>query len=314
MANRAKGATNTTCPVCGKMFHVKPSRLKRSKNVCCSYECNRTLRSILMKGQGNHMYGIRGASNKLFKGNLQKRVNHLNIDFKVYRPKHPFADTYGFVLQHRLIVQENAHMFNRNCFIDMQGVLYLKKDLVVHHKDGNHSNNDINNLQILSRGEHTTMHNKSRISKRCSKTGKFIKSDSVKFKLLSTNAKKPVRTSDEAAGYDMYAADIVETEDTIVYKTDVAIELPEGYAGFLMPRSSVVKTGMHLGNSVGLLDSDFRGNISFVFYKRQNCTPYAIGDRVGQLVVIKLPNVVLEESEDLSETERGINGFGSSGR
>lgn len=140
------------------------------------------------------------------------------------------------------------------------------------------------------------------------------KRNSVKFKLLSTNAKKPVRTSDEAAGYDMYAADIVETEDTIVYKTDVAIELPEGYAGFLMPRSSVVKTGMHLGNSVGLLDSDFRGNISFVFYKRQNCTPYAIGDRVGQLVVIKLPNVVLEESEDLSETERGTNGFGSSGR
>ena len=157
------------------------------------------------------------------------------------------------------------------------------------------------------------MHNKNNDNERCSETGRF-KKNSIKFKLLSTLAKKPIKTSEEAAGYDMYAAQVIDNGDTITYKTDVAIELLPGYAGFLMPRSSVVKTGMCLGNSVGLLDSDFRGNVSFVFYKRPECKPYEVGDRVGQLVIIKLPETVLEESSELSTTERGDKGFGSSGR
>ena len=76
MAERKKGEFNTSCPVCGKRFHVKPYRLKRSKNVCCSYECNTKLRSTLLKGSGNHMYGVRGEKSKLFKGIFKKCVNN----------------------------------------------------------------------------------------------------------------------------------------------------------------------------------------------------------------------------------------------
>ena len=136
----------------------------------------------------------------------------------------------------------------------------------------------------------------------------------VKFTKLSEFAKPPRRATDGSAGYDMYAARIEEKEDSIIYYTDIATEIPEGYTGFLFPRSSVVKTGMHLGNGVGLLDRDYRGNISFVFYKREGCTPYEVGNRVGQLVIVPIPTVDFELVSELTETERGSGGYGSTGK
>lgn len=136
----------------------------------------------------------------------------------------------------------------------------------------------------------------------------------VKFKKLSELGKKPRRSTDGAAGYDLYAARVEDRGDSVAYYTDIATEIPEGYAGLLFPRSSIVKTGMHLGNGVGVLDRDYRGNISFVFYKRPGSESYEVGDRVGQLVIVQLPNVEFAQVEELSETERGSGGYGSTGK
>lgn len=136
----------------------------------------------------------------------------------------------------------------------------------------------------------------------------------VKFKKLSELGQKPRRSTDGAAGYDLYAARVEDRGDSVAYYTDIATEIPEGYAGLLFPRSSIVKTGMHLGNGVGVLDRDYRGNISFVFYKRPGSESYEVGDRVGQLVIVQLPGVEFTQVEELSETGRGSGGYGSTGK
>ena len=93
----------------------------------------------------------------------------------------------------------------------------------------------------------------------------------VKFKKLSENAVAPKQGTVGSAGFDLTAARVEDRGDCIAYFTDIATEIPEGYFGLLFPRSSIVKTGLQLGNSVGVLDRDFRGNISFVFIQK---TPF----------------------------------------
>jgi len=94
----------------------------------------------------------------------------------------------------------------------------------------------------------------------------------------------------------------------------LAMEMPEGYVGLIFPRSSISKTDHYLRNSVGVIDSGYRGEI-----KVRMSTPllggveYKVGDRVAQLVIMKLPWVNLQEVDELSDTDRGEGGFGSTG-
>lgn len=136
----------------------------------------------------------------------------------------------------------------------------------------------------------------------------------VLIKRLSNTAKMPYHGTEESAGWDMYADRMEEKEDRFVYYTGIAVRLPKNHCGFIFPRSSVVKTGLFMGNSIGLLDRDYTGEISCVFYKRENAKPYQIGDRIAQLVVSPIPEVTFEEVADLPETSRGSGGYGSTGR
>ena len=92
------------------------------------------------------------------------------------------------------------------------------------------------------------------------------------------------------------------------------MEIPEGYVGLVFPRSSISKTDHYLRNSVGVIDSGYRGEI-----KIRMSTPllggveYKEGDRIAQLIIMKLPWVNIEEVEELSDTDRGDGGFGSTG-
>lgn len=137
----------------------------------------------------------------------------------------------------------------------------------------------------------------------------------IKFKKLNSNAVMPKRGTPGAAGFDLTAVWLEATETTLKYDTGIAVEIPPGYVGLLFPRSSVCKTGLSLANSVGVIDSDFRGSISFVFYKPAACiVPYLPGDRIGQLVIVPIPEVEYVEVEELSETDRGAGGYGSTGK
>lgn len=137
----------------------------------------------------------------------------------------------------------------------------------------------------------------------------------IKFKKMNPNAVMPKQGTAGAAGFDLTAVSLKTTETTLKYDTGIAVEIPPGYVGLLFPRSSVCKTGLSLANSVGVIDSDFRGSISLVFYKNMQCiVPYLPGDRIGQLLIVPIPEVEFVEVEELSETERGAGGYGSTGK
>lgn len=174
--NSKKAEPNVVCFICGKPFHSKPYHLKKLKlgNPCCSKECMNKYRKIYFKGEGNHQFGLKGELNSSFKGMEIPDVNHNNIDIMVYTPNHPLADKYGRVKKHILIVEENYQRYNPDFFFEKDGKFYLKKGFDVHHIDKNHDNNSVENLQVLTRSEHTAIHNKDREIIRDKKTGRIM--------------------------------------------------------------------------------------------------------------------------------------------
>ena len=137
----------------------------------------------------------------------------------------------------------------------------------------------------------------------------------IKFKKMNPNAVMPRQGTNGAAGFDLTAVSIEKNETMLKYDTGIAVEIPPGYVGLVFLRSSVCKTGLSLANSVGVIDSDYRGSISLVFYKcAELIEAYSYGDRIGQLVIVPIPEVEFVEAEELSETERGAGGYGSTGR
>jgi dUTP pyrophosphatase len=138
----------------------------------------------------------------------------------------------------------------------------------------------------------------------------------IRIKLLTDTAKMPTKGTAGAAAWDLYADTCSYDPETgtYVYGTGVAMEIPDGYAGFLFPRSSVYKAGLMLANGVGLGDSDFRGEVQFRFVRtRQGAPKYVFGDRVGQILIQPAMGVTYERVQDLSETARGSGAFGSTG-
>lgn len=129
----------------------------------------------------------------------------------------------------------------------------------------------------------------------------------------------------EDAGLDLtatsyeYKADI----DCHVYGTGLAFEIPKGYVGLIFPRSGNRKTEAYQTNSVGVCDAGYRGELMVSFKNRtpkeedqiaQLIKPYEVGDRIAQLIIIPYPQIELIEVDELSESNRGTNGHGSSGR
>tara|TARA_Y100000389_G_C17318288_1_gene441669 strand:+ start:49 stop:477 length:429 start_codon:yes stop_codon:yes gene_type:complete len=140
----------------------------------------------------------------------------------------------------------------------------------------------------------------------------------VRVKRLNEKAVIPAYAKPGDAGLDLTATSIdQDAYNNIVYGTGLAIEIPEGYVGLLFPRSSNSKKDLYLANHVGVIDSGYRGEIIFKFrpYKGiMNSHVYDLGDRIGQLMIVPYPSINLVEAEELSNTTRGKEGFGSSGK
>ena len=136
----------------------------------------------------------------------------------------------------------------------------------------------------------------------------------LRIKKLNPNAVIPTYAKDGDAGMDVVATRIInERLDSITYGTDIALEIPEGFVGLIFPRSSIRKTDLILSNSVGVIDSGYRGEIQATF-KRSGVYAYAVGDRICQIMIIPHPPIEFEEVNELSDTERGEGGFGSTGK
>lgn len=135
----------------------------------------------------------------------------------------------------------------------------------------------------------------------------------IKIKKLSKDAVVPSYAKIGDVGLDLTAVSISDTYNYIEYGTGLAIEIPEGFGGFIFPRSSISNYDLNLCNSVGVIDSNYRGEIKLRFKTVHNQKVYNIGDRVGQLVIIPIPKIEFTLVEDLCDSSRGSLGFGSSG-
>lgn len=171
----------------------------------------------------------------------------------------------------------------------------------------------------------------------------------ISFKLVDENSKAPLISSAGAAAFDLFAREINYTESFISVKTGTIFEIPKGYVGLLFPRSSVSKKGLWLANSVGVIDSDFRGEVEARFYSFkyyvQNMNEFykdlfekyphifdyvdplednidevdvqqdfELNEKCCQIMFIELPQISLVQTDILSETDRGTGGFGSTGK
>lgn len=169
---------NLICAVCGKPFHRKPYHIKRCKGefgFCCSRECSTILRTKMMSGENNHQYGLRGHLNDSFKqGDISRKNNKLNEVMVYVGDWYAKANSSGRITKHRYLVELNHDLFDKSFFECIGEWFYLKDGLEVHHKDLNHDNNDLNNLEVLTKGEHRSLHNKLRCAKRNNK-GQFEK-------------------------------------------------------------------------------------------------------------------------------------------
>ena len=140
---------------------------------------------------------------------------------------------------------------------------------------------------------------------------------SMKIKRLNDNATMPTKGSEYAAGWDLYATEdaVIEPAGTVLIGTGWAMQIPIGYFGAIFARSGLaVKEGLRPANCVGIIDSDYRGEIIVPLHndsKEKKLISY--GERVAQLIVQPYLISSLEEVNDISDTDRGNGGFGSTG-
>ena len=136
----------------------------------------------------------------------------------------------------------------------------------------------------------------------------------VKFKKLIDYAIPFKYTREGDACMDMYSVEdtTIEPNSTEVVSTGIALEIPTGFEGIVRGRSGLASKGIHI--HIGTIESSYRGDIGIIITNTTNKS-FSInrGDRIAQFTVKPVNNILMEESEVLSETERGANGFGSSG-
>jgi dUTP pyrophosphatase len=137
----------------------------------------------------------------------------------------------------------------------------------------------------------------------------------VNFKKLHADAKLPVKGSVGAACHDVYATSMEHKDGKCIYKLGFATQIPEGWRGVIVPRSNLSKHRWVMGNHIGIIDSDYRGEWMVVLNALEYhlIPPYQVGDRVAQIYFERVSEVAFAEVDDLDQTVRGEGGFGSTG-
>ena len=140
----------------------------------------------------------------------------------------------------------------------------------------------------------------------------------VPIKILSRDAQIPHMAYNGDAGVDLRSVEriVLKPQERAMVATGLAIALPEGYAGFVLPRSGLAaKHGISIVNAPGLIDSNYRGELKVILLNTDpdNSFTIEIGDRIAQLIVMRVPTINFEQVEELTESQRGESGFGSSG-
>lgn len=151
----------------------------------------------------------------------------------------------------------------------------------------------------------------------------------VNIKKLDEKAKIPSYAKEGDACFDLTCVSVEDKDKYIEYDTGLAMEIPKGYVGLIYPRSSVTNLDLMLKNGTGIIDSGYRGSVRFRFWKTKipknngmlgygysqwdHPQIYEVGDRVGQMMIVPIPRIELNEVDELSDSDRGAGGYGSTG-
>ena len=136
----------------------------------------------------------------------------------------------------------------------------------------------------------------------------------VKIKKLHPKAVIPNYSKPGDGGMDLVITSVInDNKYDISYGFGIALEIPEGFVGLIFPRSSIRKYDLILSNCVGVCDSGYRGELQATF-KKTGPHVYEVGERAAQIMILPYPQIQFEEVEELSNTERGEGGFGSTGK
>ena len=310
-----KGWNNCKCPVCGAEFHLKPYTLKRSSVHYCSKKCHYEAKKTYMLGENNHQYGVRGKDNASWKSDVRtSRYGYIQVRM----PDHPFCDKAGWMLEHRVIAEK--YLLTDENSVLVNGTRYLDPNLEVHHKNFNRMDNRPENLEVMTHKEHCTLHNRLNPNERDG-NGRFLKDEPslIKVKKVTETAILPQRQSIGAAGYDLYADTdnqiTIRPHETVMIQSNLAFEIPKGYFGAIYARSGLsTKKGIRPATCVSVIDSDYRGSVGLPIHNDSNevrtIEPH---ERVAQIIFQKALIVDLELVDELDATDRGENGFGSTG-
>ena len=308
---------NVECLNCGTKFHLKPYALKRNKTHYCSKQCHNIAKREYMKGEKNHQYGLKGALNASWDGATKKLTSYGYIMTRM--AEHPFADHLGWVFEHRVVAEK--HLLTEENSIEINGKRYLKNGFCVHHKNFDRTDNRPENLVIMTQAEHRNFHNALNPHERNEK-GQYIgyEAEKIKVKRTTETAIVPKRQSIGAAGYDLHIDSVdaisIPPHSTVMVLSGIAFEIPKGYFGAVYARSGIsTKEGVRPATCVSVIDSDYRGSVGLPLHNDTDIEkvikPY---ERVAQIVFQKALTPTLEIVDSLEDTERGENGFGSSGK
>lgn len=299
---------NAVCAMCGKEFYVKPYMLKKRQNHYCSRECYAKARSIFFSGENNHQYGLRGDKNSSWKHDEKIKKDGYRM---VRCIGHPFSQKDDYIMEHRLVAEKYLLTDENSVVID--GKRYLSPDYVVHHKNGNKLDNRPENLEVMTKKDHVSMHSKQRPKVFDPFTHHFLPKR-IKT-IVDEGGYLPERAHSTDAGFDIKTPEAfcVPAGGSYLVSTKVHMRIPRGYAGFIKSKS-----GLNTKNGLlceGVVDAHYTGEIKCKLYNHSDTNYYfEAGDKITQIVILPVITPKLEVVDELDETERGSNGFGSTGR
>ncbi len=292
------------CEVCGKDIFYKESKVKEIKHYTCSFECRGKLVKRVYKGDNNPKALKLNEFERFF---WDKCINY----------KHRSeAKKYDFDLDYKFL--ENLYNQQKGCCYYTGIPMKLK------------GNKDFDMIS-LDRIDSSLGYTKDNVVF-CLNCVNFLKSNydlskinrvlsaniprsvvNLKIKKLYPDAKMPTKGNETDAGYDIYVHRFEDLGDYLIVYSGIAIQPEKGFYTELVSRSSVYKKGLILHNGIGIIDNSYTGEIISIFYKTKCFKGIEIGDRLSQLIPKKQYFFEPHEVEELSETERGSGGFGSTG-
>lgn len=302
----------TNCVICDTEIYYKQSHFKKIASPCCSRSCSGKMRSIRNLGKGNpkslnltkieHIFWDRTnqCRYRAESKNIEFNLDYLFL-YELFKKQDGKCHYTGLPMSLKGSLSDKDSVFSVDKIDAKAG--YTKDNVVLCLNSINRlkGDNDLKALKDIFRAIFENERTKT----------------VVKVKKLSQNSKLPIQGKPGDAGFDLTATSITENNKLYIeYSIDLAISLEPGFVGLIYARSSLSNYDLILSNHVGIIDENYRGCIKFRFKKTSESPDakyYKVGDKIGQLIVMPYPKVEFEQVDELDETVRGEQGFGSSG-